>query len=585
MVRTSRPNAAFRGTLGAMLVALSVSACGTPERSKRLLARDAFAAGDVARAESLIRDPEVAGKDVDRLLTYLDLAMTAHQEGKLERSAHYFAQAFDLRKRLYTESIRETLLSGLLNDTAQSYPGAEYEISYAHFYQTLNFLTLAQADSVPADSVPEVKEGGKQILPALQFAERKLTDRDRVQYLSQARAQLLAWDAFLSELKELYRGQAAYKDELLAKWFGAYVHHSIGRSDDLETARVLYEDVPRLFLKAYGLFRVYNLKAGEYASQYGSFESLGKEKVRAAFYSPTAQMTQIEAQAKKSQLALKSKAPSTLVLLESGMVPEKREKRYFIGINTLFAGIEDPGLRRAIEEIGFRVMIELAPKVGAGVFVAALAGAASSSGDEEPPIYLSDAIDRAIGFEFKLPVIDAPSFDVNDLPANQASLRLTDPAGRVSEQPLQVYAPIDEVAFQNVSKRASRIATKTAIRVGVKYLAALVAAIKIYQSLDTAELIRILVASGSFVAAKKIIDSTEAADIRAWNLLPARIYGLEVESASPPPKSAELVIRSVGAGTKVVPLDPVAFARKRPSVVKYRWLPPVEALDGKNKPR
>ena len=64
-----------------------------------------------------------------------------------------------------------------------------------------------------------------------------------IQKESAARAEVLAWDSFLKNLKSERRGQAVFKNDLLAKIFGAFIHEMIGSNNDLQISLQLYKEV------------------------------------------------------------------------------------------------------------------------------------------------------------------------------------------------------------------------------------------------------------------------------------------------------------------------------------------------------
>jgi hypothetical protein len=475
-------------------------------------ARDDFTKGDFSSAEKKLLDPKIINDEKGRLLTLLDLGLTAHYSGNFEKSNIFLFKAKQIARELYTASTVEDAASLLFSDNAKTYPGMEYEISLLHYYTTLNFLLLSQADKIPKWEILEVKDGNEVRLPGEVHEERALSNQDRAKFRSQSRSELLAWNAFLNEVRQRNRGEPYYKDDLLNKIFASYVHESIDTSEDRNIARILLKDADKLMTRAYSAYPSFNKKWEDYVKDYSKFETLGETAVGQQYIdaTPIYNVT-------KDEISKDAKKGNAFFLVEWEEVPVKKEKDYVIGFSTLMKNISDPYLRRQVEELGMRVLIEMAPKFGLMFFSSAVVGSAS-----DDPKFLSEAVDSAIGFKFRLPVIESEPF------TKSAALHFVKD-GEDKQFPLALLSPLGDIAKLNVNRRANSIALRTGVRVGLKYMAALMPAIATYKRMESSpEFLRMAAANGVWMVGKKVADASEAPDLRGWELLPFAISGAKV---------------------------------------------------------
>lgn len=537
--RAPRPAACTRFPLVFFTLTLSLilSGCGTSQSALRKKAHDHFAQGDIPAAIKETLSREVLDEEQNRLLTLLELGTYAHYQGNYEQSNLAFFRAKNLARELYTTSIREQIATGLLNDNAASYTGLEYEISLLHYLIATNFLLMAQTNHLPAWEQEEVRSKNQLIFAKQAFPAKELSPRDRSDALAKARAELLDWNAFLREVRERNRGQPYYKDDLLNKVFAAFVHRKVGTNQDKNIAQQLLKDADKLLVSAYSAYPAFNAKSAEYIDNYKKFESLGADTVRERFIEKTPYYNATEALINQAQAA----AGNVFVLVEFGMAPSRKEKTYVIGLSTLFREIKDPQLRRQIEELGTHVLLQFAPQLGLSFAGAAVVGSiAGSDAEGEKPKFISDAVDSVIGFSFKLPNVEpSPVTETLELHISHVN------GGAMIQSPVVLLSPITDIAKLNIDRRANAMALKTGIRVGLKYLAALVPAILTYKRIDGPEFAKMLAATAVWMAGKRIVDATEAADLRAWALLPKWVGASELNL---PPAEYDMSLVDRGSG-------------------------------------
>lgn len=521
-----------------------LSSCGSSPI--RMQARDDYSNSRFEAAEAKLLSPEVVGESKSRLLTLLELGTIAHAKKEYQKSILYISKAIDLSQRLFTESVSEKALSGLSNDNSITYSGLDYELSMAHYYLVVNNLALAQEGRAPAWEMKPLVDDGKTVIEGASFPEKQFSKKECAEFVSRARSEVLAWDSFLETVKSKNKDFATFKDDIAAKLLGSFVHRIQGSSQDLGTAKILYQNAEQLLSKDYNLYATFNKKSAALRRTLKSSGSTDPGAIQGAIL-PSTDHQNLRKLIEQSGASVGSSNPSTLVVLEAGVVPAKKEKVYNIGLGAVINSIEDPGLRDAVTVIGAVALYHFAPLVLA-------AGVVEESVDEETEIRagrrrryrrgegatrFNEGIDKAVGFKFKLP-------EIPELPTSIYYTLKFDQGGKVTEVPLTVVNPINDFARQEVDAKASSIAFKTGIRVGLKYLPVLVAAYTSYKGvLDNTdqEWLATLAGSAAWIAGKKIVDATESADIRAWNMLPQTLFMSEVDL---PPGTYQVTASAVG---------------------------------------
>lgn len=563
----------FKGHFGGLffittlLSALFLGGCAGTDTVLREKSALAFQQGDLVGAEREAINPKLISEFQNRLLSLLDLGAIAHYAGQFEKSNVYFFKAKDVAKQLYTTSIREQIATGLLNDNSASYVGMEYEISLVHYFIASNFIFLSQEDKIPAWQIPEIRDKKDLVLAGKSVAERTQTPKEKQEWIGRARAELLDWNAYLREVREKNLGQPYYKDDLLNKVFAAYIHRLVGSMQDQNIAQILLKDADEILVKAYAAYPSFNGISENYVENYNKFSNLGVETVRNKYIQSTPYLD-----VTKDLIQRSSKEPGNLLyVLEYGMNPRRVEKNYVIGLTTLFKEIKDPVLRRQVEEIGTHVLIQLAPQFGLTVFGAALVGATTgSNADGEKPKYLSEAVDAAIGFQFKLPAIP------NDPVTETYVLKFIGADGKETSANVALMNPLTDIARLNVDRRADAVAFKTGVRVGLKYLAALVPAILTYKKVNGPDFVKMVASTAVWMAGKRIVDFTEAADLRAWNLLPKWIGLAELKL----PVGSYRVVATRTSDGKTRELSPIKIKTANQKVIfKSRIISDGASLD------
>jgi hypothetical protein len=434
----------------AILLILSSCASNHHETSEKM--RGYVSANKYQKALELLKKSDLAKDENSRLLYLLEVGLLEHYQAHYNESIEALSSAQDLIEVFYTARVSNKLKTVITNDSADVYAGEKYEASLIYFYLTLNYYMKAQSEVDPV--------------------QKRLS-------LEKARAQVLAWDSFLTEIKNERLGQALFKEDLLAKTFGALVHESQGNSQDDQIALQLYKDASDVFFKNYNLFPTFNDSYKSFRDNFAIFPQMDLNQVAGQYVLETPHN-----QAFKNFLNMKLitltnklkglKTPNANItfLVQDGLIVDKVAREYSIPLDLSTLG-------------------GVSYSFGLGNFVS-----------------------------FQLPeVTPAPVLDRGTLEA------VNDLGQVVGTSPLSVIAPLGELAEQAINEHSKAIAAKTGARVLGKYVAALLTANAIYASGSRGKNagLALMLATIEYNSAIVAINLSEKADLRFWSTLPSNI--------------------------------------------------------------
>lgn len=431
---------------------LFVQACATGHKDTSKRIRELAFFGDYDGAITYLNESELAKEERSKLLYLTELGLLQHYRGNYAESNSALSAAKDMIDALYTTRASGKVNSFLANDNADFYYGEKYEASLVYFYLALNNYSLAMIETDP---------------------EKKK------EFLGRARAEVVAWDSFLKEIKEERLGKALFKEDLLAKTFGAFIHEAQNSTQDTQIALQLYKDAKNLLFKNYNLYPTFNEAYDEFRKNFSSLASLTEKEVEGKYVLATSHNSALKdfLNQKITFLSQKlKKAPgkdsgTITFLVQDGIISEKMAKVY-----------------------------ELPMVWGAHQSMAITMGAGSVITFELP------TFSRGAGLQTSI-------------------LEALDSTGKVVLQStLSVVAPLNELAEQAINEHSTAVATKTATRVISKHLAALAASAATYESgrRNNNSMVMLLAMAGH-TASVAAINESEKADVRFWSTLPSNI--------------------------------------------------------------
>ncbi len=516
---------------------LLLGACASGGLKERDKLRNFVSSGNPAGALELLASDKTFQEEKNKLLLHLEKGSVFFESGDFDQSIAEFEIAKEVAAKLYTVSVSKKIAKTFTNDNSDNYYGEAYERSTIHFYLALAHFTKYQLNA----------------------------DKES---LYRARAELLAWDSMLTTLQNDRLGESVFKNDLLAKVFGAMVHEAIGTRNDLGTAFILYNDALTILFRNYNSYPTYNERFSKFQSDFEKLPKLSSEKVREVYVSPTPESQRLsdfltykvhylaktirpneyqkyrkihppsDASEKMLAEALKSQTGALFVVRE-GLIPKKVPEEIYFGLEKALSGQSGSGAQAAAT-VGAAALtvfaakvLGLTPPAGAGNIGGAYFGIKSAE---------LAATTAAISFEL-------PKIESTPAPA-QMLLRIYNAEGaQVSERALAVASPYGDIAQEAVREHSGAVLMRTGTRVALKHAAAIVAAYGTYRALkgnngDNDFLARSAALLG-YVAASKGIAASERADTRYWSLVPANIR-LSEAALAPGKYSYEILAQKEG---------------------------------------
>lgn len=514
----------MRFWLLALLIVLG--SCGTSQRDILREYRAAFAAGEFATAAELLKKAELEKEPRSKLLLLMERGRIHYAQGDFKAAAQDFTTAIELVDQQYTKSVTREGSKWVINDASGEFFGAAYERSWLFYHQAMANFRLYQEGKLPSEEA-----------------------RTR---LFAARAALLAWDSFFQDWQRSTEGKTLYRHDLTAKVVAAQVHEATGIRADLQIALQLYKDAWKILTTLGPAFSVFNSEADKFAGELeGALNERGEFKLPKKFQTPSrlmdgtkklllekivqltrelrpAELPEVAKQLGVELTVLKEIAQekrNVTFLVEEGVLPLKTTEEINLGIKGVASLAKDKKTQEQIARVGSEVvaafavnMLGLVPKNSAHV------GRYSAS---HSALTLA-AHEAAIAFE--VPVIEK-----GKLP-QELWLSVLDAKGAlVKSAPLSVLTHLEDIARQSLEEDGSQRILRTGVRVVMKHVTAILAAMALYKSLAKGSEDNMLAkyaAVGSYVAATKGIAYSERADTRAWSTLPQTLRAVDMQLSS-----------------------------------------------------
>lgn len=446
----------------------------------------------------------------DRLLKLLELGSLHFLNGDYFQALKKYDEAKDLSDKLFTISISKKIESSLANDNSDNYYGEKFERSLLRFYQALTHLNLYYSGKYESYKIQKYDEQTKKNLETI-IEEKVLNDSEKRFHLQAARSTLIEWDSLLSSYKATTGGVATFKEDLLAKLFGALIHELLGSSNDISIAKNLYKSAKEIMLKYYNMYPIFNAKAENFRGEFQKLANMNPNELK-NFIEETESQKKLLDYIESRQEALKGKNKHNVhLILEDAFIQRKSVKAISI---PLPAGMVPAGI--ATGDSNFAAFTAQLLLVGGSL------------------------VDRP-KFYFELPELKL------DLTTKAYKLRVTNEKNEVVSETMPVLAsPLSVIGHFNLEENLTEVQTKTGARFLGKQLVAIGSAYALYQSQKKSlgEGMAMLAATATYQIANKGIEVSERADLRSWTMAPRSIY---LSSFNLKPGSYELQVIDVEA--------------------------------------
>lgn len=485
-----------------------LSSCASNSNSVQLELRKHIAANNLAKAKELVLSEKFLTEQNNKLLNLLEKGRVFYLNHDFYQALLTLNEAKELSDQLFTVSISKKAGSLVLNDTADNYYGENYERSLIRFYQSMTHLQLSKVGKY--EKYTMLKEGAeKGKLEKLEVAEKVLNDNEKKFHVTAAKSILIEWDSYLNSIKSVTGGEVTFKDDLMAKIYGAFVHENTGISTDLQIAKDLYKASKDLILKNYNIYKSFNDKNANFKKDFSQLSSMPIDKVEQDYVTKTEFQGSLLSYINNRINDLeKGKTHNVLIILEEGLINPKTVKK--VDIPLASGGAKDQAT--AVD----------------GNFISFAAQILSSTDASDIKIY------------FELPEIQPP------LAPTKTKVQIFSMDGKIVQDiDMQLINPMGEIASQALEQQTMALYTKTGLRVAGKHMAALLASYAIYNTnKNKGDLIAMGMASMAYTAANKGIEMSEKADLRSWQTLP---QNFKATSTSLSPGEYKIIVENNGA--------------------------------------
>lgn len=514
--------------LAILWMAFLLTSCATSQNRRQHAQLQKFVKmGQYDQALILAKSKKFYEDEDSKLLKLLETATIHYLQSNYFQALKTFDKAGELSDKLFTQSIKGKLKAALVNSNLDKYYGEKYERSLIRFYQALSHFMLYQTGKYEAYTreIPYDKDG-KKLIKLEPIEEKKLSYKERRMHLMGARASILSWDSLLESYRSVTGGEPTYKDDLVAKVFGAFIHEQMNSNSDRMIALNLYKKAKEILTKNYGIYSSFNGKNEKFIKNFGKFSSLGIKKVKKDFFLETAQYKNLVTFLDRRIGALKKGRKDNLFIFsQSGFISPKVANKFHFPIPTaLFLGKINAKKGKSFPQ-----------------FVASVLGASHGT---------------APSITYELPMIKKdPSF-------KHYSIVVMDMKGTIiKESEMGLIEPLSELAYETLAYKQSATNSKIGARLAAKHITALYAAYLLYKKSG------MFAATIAYAISNKAIAASEQADLRYWSTIPKSIsvtslrlpkgeYKLAIRYSNADKKSSQLVHWSkpvkIGAKPKMV---------------------------------
>jgi hypothetical protein len=452
-------------------------------------------------------------KENSKLLYYLEKGIALHLQKKYKESLEAFEMAKEIHSALYTESITKNIQTLLVNDSSDNYSGETYERSLIHFYLSLNHLLLFQEDM-----------------------EKNNWDR---QGLFSTRAEILSWDSFLREQIDIKSGEAFFKNDLMAKIYGAQIHEIIGVKEDRQIALQLYKDAQILVFRNYNSYPSFNQNYQEFNKKFSKLPDIPEEEIRKKLVSETIFQTDLNDYLNYKILSLtKELRPKDLptllkkpelrkikldkvssnvtIILERGIIPKKQAKQVYFPLGSYLYANPNDSLSHQINNYGVDNIFSYAQNN--------LGFKNIPSGhnfDSETGSYSRGQNFGELAISFEVPILSSMPLK------EKLKLVIYDHNGNeIKKEKFLLISPVGEIAENALKEKEAARNLRIGLRLASKYLAVIVASYASYNALkkSTSPGMASFLAITQYYLSVKFIESLEKADLRYWSTLPQNIF-------------------------------------------------------------
>ncbi|MBO4520464.1 MAG: hypothetical protein J5787_04585 [Alphaproteobacteria bacterium] len=236
---------------------LFLAACGHTGREHAAMI-EAVRNGDFESAQKITTNEDFYMDKPSLLVRYVELGTLHYVKGEYYQALMNFDKAHALSKELYTTSVSKSVAAQIVGDGVSPYAGERYELSLLRFYQSLTHYRLYEQGFYESYTVKTDKKGSDGEILEKIIERKELTESEKKRHFNAARASILDWNSLLTSYLNESGDKKIFKQDMLAKTYGAEIHDIYGSGGDKQIARQLYKDAQKLLNSVYADYEAYS---------------------------------------------------------------------------------------------------------------------------------------------------------------------------------------------------------------------------------------------------------------------------------------------------------------------------------------
>lgn len=460
----------FRKLFFSILTIIILSSCSNAIKNREIsnkLYRN-VREGDYKSALKNAKDKDFYTEKNSQLLKSLNLATVYYLNQNYYQALKEFEKAKKISDDLYTTSVSKKIAS-TWDPNFDNYYGESYERSLIRFY-----ISLINYNLYRQGFYEEYKdENGKKI------SKRELTNEEKRFHLEYARSSIIEWDSMLQAMQNKSMGKPVYKNDMMAKLWGAFIHSEFQSPNDRQISLQLYSDANDLLLRNYNMYPIFNNKSEDFNNDFKKLHAITFQELQKKYIDRTKYSNKLIEYTNRNRKNLeKYQMDNFVVLIKDGLVSkiDPNEIRIPFPILTYYSS-------------------------GSGIYDFAMLAMPIEAGMPYIEIEMPEMTEIEMINDYRIDVYDS----------NKNLIATTD---------FTMLEPISYIAKKSFDDRKGKMHAAIVARMTGKYVAALGTAYALY-SQDNAFMK--LGAVASFLASIKTINETSRADIRQWITLPSNI--------------------------------------------------------------
>ncbi len=430
---------------------------------------------DYNSAKTIVNGEKFYNKEKDIFLNKVEKGTTYYLSKDYYQSLKYFEEAQKICENLSATTRVSGKLKGVIDPAADNYYCEKYERSLLNFYLSLiNYNLYSNGRYEPYTRQEKDK--------IVDVSEKILNQSEKLAHLSASRSYIIKWNSLLSTYKKELAGKSGYKDDLVAKLWGAYIHEQFDNSENRQIALQLYKDAKDVLVKNYSVYPTFNKKNESFEKNYKKFNNNNIDKIKKDYIENTEFSNNLLAFLDEKIKDLSSnKRDNFTVVLKEDFVSEKKGEVVKVGLPLEFVAaveFQPTNNRKGLKDFIFSALAV-------------------------------DGADVLPGIEIELPYVEKKpvenNFVVEVLNKNNS---------KATEFPVVLLNPNSDIAKKEFEDKRTLLYTQMSVLAITKHTSALIAAYQIYAQNPNG--LTFTAALTSYKTAAKLINETTKADLRYW---------------------------------------------------------------------